>query len=82
MFGASLDLQAFLAIGSGDRCSNPISRLDVSNPMSGCALRERRRALGDADHARHRPLVAGSRRDHVGLDAAIPASTRTTSAAS
>jgi crotonobetainyl-CoA:carnitine CoA-transferase CaiB-like acyl-CoA transferase len=35
MFGASLDLQAFLAIGSGDRLLNPISRLDVSNPMSG-----------------------------------------------
>ena len=35
MYGASLDLQAFLAIGSGDRLLNPISRLDVSNPMSG-----------------------------------------------
>ena len=27
MYGASLDLQAFLAIGSGDRLLNPISRL-------------------------------------------------------
>jgi hypothetical protein len=35
MYGASLDLQAFLAIGKGDRLLNPISRLDVSNPMSG-----------------------------------------------
>jgi formyl-CoA transferase len=35
MYGASLDLQAFLAIGHGDRLLNPISRLDVSNPMSG-----------------------------------------------
>jgi formyl-CoA transferase len=35
MYGASLDIQAFLAIGEGDRFINPISRLDVSNPMSG-----------------------------------------------
>lgn len=35
MYGASLDLQAFLAIGHGDRLLNPISRMDVSNPMSG-----------------------------------------------
>jgi len=35
MYGASLDIQAFLAIGEGDRFVNPISRLDVSNPMSG-----------------------------------------------
>ena len=35
MYGASLDLQAFLAIGHGDRLLNPTSRLDVSNPMSG-----------------------------------------------
>jgi len=35
MSGAALDLQAFLAIGKGDRLLNPISRLDVSNPMSG-----------------------------------------------
>lgn len=35
MYGASLDLQAFLAIGHGDRLLHPISRLDVSNPMSG-----------------------------------------------
>ena len=35
LYGASLDLQAFLAIGAGDRLLNPISRLDVSNPMSG-----------------------------------------------
>lgn len=35
MYGAALDIQAFLAIGSGERLLNPISRLDVSNPMSG-----------------------------------------------
>ncbi|MFO1467740.1 MAG: CoA transferase [Steroidobacteraceae bacterium] len=35
MYGSALDLQAFLAIGHGDRLLNPISRLDVSNPMSG-----------------------------------------------
>ncbi len=35
MYGSALDIQAFLAIGRGDRLLNPISRLDVSNPMSG-----------------------------------------------
>ncbi|MBI4987125.1 MAG: CoA transferase [Rhodocyclales bacterium] len=35
MYGAALDIQAFLAIGKGERFLNPISRLDVSNPMSG-----------------------------------------------
>ncbi|NMG76488.1 CaiB/BaiF CoA transferase family protein [Aromatoleum diolicum] len=35
MYGAALDIQAFLAIGEGERFLNPISRLDVSNPMSG-----------------------------------------------
>lgn len=35
MYGAALDIQAFLAIGEGDRFLNPISRMDVSNPMSG-----------------------------------------------
>ncbi|TAK53217.1 MAG: hypothetical protein EPO25_11315 [Gammaproteobacteria bacterium] len=35
MYGSSLDLQAFLAIGAGERLLHPISRLDVSNPMSG-----------------------------------------------
>jgi len=34
MYGASLDLQAFLAIG-GERFLHPISRLDAGNPMSG-----------------------------------------------
>ena len=38
MYGASLDMQAFLAIG-GDRLLNPISRLDVANPMSGTLYR-------------------------------------------
>lgn len=35
MYGAALDIQAFLAIGEGERFITPISRLDVSNPMSG-----------------------------------------------
>jgi formyl-CoA transferase len=34
MYGASLDLQAFLAIG-GDRFLQAVSRLDAGNPMSG-----------------------------------------------
>ncbi len=34
MYGASLDLQAYLAIG-GDRMLQPIARLDAGNPMSG-----------------------------------------------
>jgi len=34
MYGASLDLQAFLAIG-GERFLQPTSRLDAGNPMSG-----------------------------------------------
>jgi crotonobetainyl-CoA:carnitine CoA-transferase CaiB-like acyl-CoA transferase len=37
MYGASLDIQAFLAIDEGqrERLMHPISRLDVSNPISG-----------------------------------------------
>jgi crotonobetainyl-CoA:carnitine CoA-transferase CaiB-like acyl-CoA transferase len=34
MYGASLDLQAFLAMG-GERFLQPTSRLDAGNPMSG-----------------------------------------------
>lgn len=34
MYGASLDLQAYLAIG-GERMLAPVSRLDMGNPMSG-----------------------------------------------
>jgi crotonobetainyl-CoA:carnitine CoA-transferase CaiB-like acyl-CoA transferase len=34
MYGASLDLQAYLAI-RGDRFLHPVSRLDAGNPMSG-----------------------------------------------
>jgi formyl-CoA transferase len=34
MYGASLDLQAYLAIG-GERFLHPVSRLDAGNPMSG-----------------------------------------------
>ncbi len=38
MYGASLDLQAYLAIG-GERFLRPISRLDAGNPMSGTLYR-------------------------------------------
>jgi len=34
MYGASLDVQAYLAIG-GERFLQPLSRLDAGNPMSG-----------------------------------------------
>ena len=34
MYGASLDLQAYLAIG-GERLIHPVDRLDAGNPMSG-----------------------------------------------
>lgn len=34
MYGASLDLQAFLAMG-GDRLTQPVARTDAGNPMSG-----------------------------------------------
>lgn len=34
MYGASLDMQAFLAMG-GERFLHPVSRLDGGNPMSG-----------------------------------------------
>jgi formyl-CoA transferase len=34
MYGASLDIQAFLAMG-GERFLHPVSRLDAGNPMSG-----------------------------------------------
>ena len=34
MYGASLDVQAFIAMG-GDRFLNPIDRMDAGNPMSG-----------------------------------------------
>ncbi|UCE87420.1 MAG: CoA transferase [Deltaproteobacteria bacterium] len=34
LYGASLDLQAFLAMG-GERFLHPVSRLDAGNPMSG-----------------------------------------------
>jgi len=34
MYGASLDLQAYLAIG-GERLIHPVDRMDAGNPMSG-----------------------------------------------
>ncbi len=38
MYGGSLDLQAFLAMG-GERFLQPVSRLDAGNPMSGVLYR-------------------------------------------
>jgi formyl-CoA transferase len=38
MYGASLDLQAYLAMG-GERLCTPVARLDVGNPMSGSMYR-------------------------------------------
>ena len=71
MYGASLDLQAFLAIGKGDRLLNPISRLDVSNPMSGSLYPSadgRWVTLTMPDTARWWPDLAQT----VGLDVADP----------
>ena len=38
MYGASLDIQAYLAMG-GERFLKPVSRLDAGNPMSGVLYR-------------------------------------------
>ncbi|MFQ5666619.1 MAG: CaiB/BaiF CoA transferase family protein [Candidatus Binatia bacterium] len=38
IYGASLDVQAFLAMG-GDRFCHPVPRLDAGNPMSGVLYR-------------------------------------------
>jgi formyl-CoA transferase len=40
MYGASLDVQAYLAMG-GERFLHPVSRLDAGNPMSGTLYRSR-----------------------------------------
>ena len=40
MYGASLDLQAYLAIG-GQRFLEPVARLDAGNPMSGTVYRSK-----------------------------------------
>lgn len=71
MYGASLDIQAFLAIGEGDRFLNPISRLDVSNPMSGSLYPSadgRWVTLTMPDTDRWWPLLA----EAVGIDPADP----------
>jgi crotonobetainyl-CoA:carnitine CoA-transferase CaiB-like acyl-CoA transferase len=70
MYGASLDLQAYLAIG-GDRMLHPISRLDAGNPMSGPsypAADGRWVTLTMPDTDRYWPRFAPI----VGLDAADP----------
>lgn len=69
MYGASLDLQAFLAIDEGqrERLMHPISRLDVSNPMSGSMYPSadgRWVTLTMPDTDRWWPLLA----DAIGLD--------------
>lgn len=71
MYGAALDIQAFLAIGKGDRLLNPISRLDVSNPMSGslyCSADGRWLTLTMPDTDRWWPAFS----ELVGIDAKDP----------
>ncbi len=71
MYGAALDIQAFLAIGRGERLLNPISRLDVSNPMSGslyCSSDGRWLTLTMPDTDRWWPTFSAE----VGLDVADP----------
>jgi len=70
MYGASLDLQAFLAIGS-DRFLGPESRLDKGNPMSGTLYPSRDGrwvVLTMPDTDRWWPGLC----EAVGLDAADP----------
>lgn len=71
MYSAALDIQAFLAIGGGERFLQPISRLDVSNPMSGSLYRcadGRWATLTMPDTDRWWPAFSGI----VGLAAADP----------
>lgn len=70
MYAASLDLQAYLAIG-GDRLCKPVSRLDAGNPMSGVlypAADGRWIALTMPDTDRWWPGLV----EIVGLDVADP----------
>ena len=63
MYGASLDLQAFLAIG-GERFLKPTSRLDAGNPMSGTNYPTSDGVWVTLDDARDGSLVAAARGDH------------------
>jgi formyl-CoA transferase len=68
MYGASLDLQAYLAIG-GERLLKPVSRLDAGNPMSGTTYPTsdaRWVTLTMPDTDRYWPALAES----IGLDPA------------
>lgn len=70
MYAASLDLQAFLAMG-GERFLRPLARLDAGNPMSGVLYRtadERWVCLTMPDTDRWWPGLAAA----VGLDPADP----------
>jgi formyl-CoA transferase len=70
MYGASLDLQAFLAMG-GERFLHPVSRLDAGNPMSGTLYPSqdgRWVTLTMPDTDRWWPVFSGL----VGLDADDP----------
>jgi formyl-CoA transferase len=70
MYGASLDLQAYLAIGE-DRLLRPVSRLDAGNPMSGVLYPSADGlwiALTMPDTDRWWPMLA----EVTGLDAADP----------
>ncbi len=70
MYGASLDLQAYLAIGE-DRLLQPVSRLDAGNPMSGVLYPSQDGlwiAVTMPDTDRWWPMLA----EITGLDAADP----------
>lgn len=70
MYGASLDIQAYLAIG-GERFLEPVSRLDAGNPMSGTLYMTqdgRWVTLTMPDTDRYWPSFA----EMVGLDAQDP----------
>ncbi|MFN8544468.1 MAG: CoA transferase [Candidatus Binatia bacterium] len=70
MYGASLDVQAYLAIG-GERFLHPVARLDAGNPMSGNfypTSDDRWVALTMPDTDRWWPLLA----PEVGLDVHDP----------
>jgi formyl-CoA transferase len=70
LYGASLDLQAFLAMG-GERFLHPVDRLDAGNPMSGTLYPAKDGlwvTLTMPDTDRWWPLLA----PEVGLDPADP----------
>ena len=80
MYGASLDLQAYLAIGGDAHAATDLAPRR-REPDERHGLHERGRALGDAHHARHRPLVADLSPRSSSSRSTTRASTPTTSAA-